>query len=74
MPREISKVEYSAKDKDGNDVTGMVRTSLNAVEELREAIRYALAEAGFDVVDIEIHGIIPSGETRLMQTDAAGDV
>ena len=72
MVDKIRKIEYSAKDKDGKDITGMVRSDLASVEKLRCAIRRALSEAGFDVVSIEVHGIIPKGESRDIQNAMHG--
>jgi len=65
--KRARKIEYSAKGKNGEEITGMVRSDLKAVEALREAVRKSLSEAGFDVVSVEVHGIIPRGETRIMQ-------
>ena len=61
------KIEYSAKSTDGQDVTGFVRSDSERVEELRKAIRMSLSQAGIDVHDIVIHGLIPKGESRMIQ-------
>jgi len=63
------KVEFHGKDKDGKHVNGMIRSESRSVEELRLAIRNTLIQAGIDVneQDIEVMGIVPWGETRIIQ-------
>ena len=71
MRDNVRKIEYSATDKHGKDITGMVRSDSKVVEELRVAVRKALMEAGFEVESVEIHGLVPYGETRIIQMDGA---
>jgi len=75
MRRGLKRIEYSAKDKDGKDITGMVRSDLKAVEALRNAVHASLSEAGFDVAveAVRIHGYVPWGETRIIQMDGANN-
>ena len=61
------KVEFTGRDKDGTHLNGMIRSNSKSVLLLKEAIRRSLQEAGFDVVDIEVMGVVPSGESAVIQ-------
>lgn len=68
------KVEFTGRDKDGTHLNGMIRSDSNSILFLKEAVRRSLQEAGFDVVSVEIMGIVPMGESAVIQNAMHGGV